>query len=52
VAAAGVPGMPASEVTRLTEAEGQMQAADKLQEDTQVGGWFGGGGEWGWVGWG
>lgn len=38
VSAAGVPGMPAAEVQRMTEAEGEMQAADKLQEDTQVGG--------------
>ncbi|GBF90729.1 heat shock protein 70 kDa-like [Raphidocelis subcapitata] len=35
VAAAGVPGLPAAEVARLAQAEGEMQAADKLQEDTQ-----------------
>jgi hypothetical protein len=46
VAATGVPGPSAAEVARLTEEEGQMQAADKLEEDTQVGGmgvWAGAG---------
>ena len=37
VKAEGVPGPSAADVAAQTEAEGQMQAADKLQEDTQVG---------------
>jgi hypothetical protein len=42
VTAAGVPGPATAEVARLAQAEGEMQAADKLQEDTQV---------WGRLGW-
>ncbi|KAI8470334.1 MAG: heat shock protein Hsp70E [Monoraphidium minutum] len=35
VSVAGVPGLPAAEVAAMAQSEGEMQASDKLQEDTQ-----------------